>query len=62
MTPDAIRFDLGKERIIRIKDTLHLDELYVSDAILAEVGQSPEISVVERDIPQFDVKGNFVPF
>lgn len=36
----------GKERIIRIQDTLHLDEMYVSDAILNEIIHSPQIEII----------------
>jgi hypothetical protein len=35
----------GTERIIRIKDTLHLDELYVSDALIDELKEDPLIEV-----------------
>jgi len=52
----------GKERIIRIKDTLHLDELYVSDAILNELKAKNEIEIVERDVPIFNERYGFRPF
>ena len=52
----------GKERIIRIKDTLHLDELYVSNAILRELGDKNEIEIVEREVPIFNDHFNFRPF
>ncbi len=52
----------GKERIIRIKDTLHLDELYVSDAILNELTDNAQIELVEKNINMFDEHHTLVPF
>jgi hypothetical protein len=42
----------GAERIIRIKDTLHLDELYVSNTVLEELKDDPliEAEPVKTDI------------
>jgi uncharacterized protein (DUF362 family) len=42
----------GAERIIRIKDTLHLDELYVSNTVLEELKDDPliELEPVKTDI------------
>lgn len=53
---EALKFGLrgsgfiepGKEKIIRIKDTLHLDELYVSDAVLEEVRDKPGIEILDE--------------
>ncbi len=47
----------GSEKIIRVRDTLHMDEMYVSEAVLHEIGSSPAIEVIRpaRDI--FDEKG-----
>jgi len=42
--------DEGKERIIRIKDTLHLDELYVSDAILDDIKDNPQIEIAQAGV------------
>lgn len=44
----------GKERIIRIKDTLHLNELYVSDAVLQELSNNPQIEHINKNVPMFD--------
>ena len=52
----------GDERIIRIKDTLHLDELYVSKNILNEISKSPHIEVVGKEIPLFGDMKQFNPF
>ncbi len=49
-------------RIIRIRDTLHVNELYVSSAILKELGSTEGITVLERDVPMFDTAGNCRPF
>ena len=52
----------GKERIIRIKDTLHLDELYVSEAILREIKDNPQIEVTGESMPIFDNNNSLLPF
>jgi hypothetical protein len=52
----------GKERIIRIKDTLHLDELYVSDAILNELRNNTQIETVTKSISMFDNQQTWIPF
>jgi len=43
----------GKEKIVRIKNTLHLEELYVSDAVLEEIKDSGIIEIIERNIELF---------
>jgi hypothetical protein len=51
----------GEEKIIRIRDTLHLDELYVSQAILDIVSGNPEIEIIKHaDI--FNRENDFNPF
>jgi hypothetical protein len=52
----------GKERIIRIKDTLHMDELYVSEAILNELGNNPQIEQIKNNVPVFDAHQTLIPF
>ena len=52
----------GKERIIRIKDTLHLDEMYVSEAIYNEIKGDPEIEVLSREINLFNSRKMMVSF
>lgn len=52
----------GKERIIRIKDTLHLGELYVSETILNEIKHSPQIEVEGEYINIFDDHKTLLPF
>ena len=44
----------GEERIIRIKDTLHLDDLYVSHIILKELQRRPDIEVLKNEISVMD--------
>lgn len=44
----------GEERIIRIMDTLHLDELYVSEAILNELSGNPQIEIIDGPVDLFD--------
>lgn len=52
----------GGERIIRILDTLHLEDIYVSPAVLDELRDASWIEVVERDAEMFDEAGSLTPF
>lgn len=52
----------GKERIMRIRDTLHLEELYVSDALLAELRERDDVEVLGEAAPPFDDEGAITPF
>lgn len=52
----------GRERIIRILDTLHLEDVYVSPAVLDELRDAPEIDVLARDVEMFDEAGTLRPF
>ncbi|MBS0001240.1 MAG: hypothetical protein KFF73_19805 [Cyclobacteriaceae bacterium] len=47
----------GEERIIRAKDTLHLDQLYVSDSIFREIQQKENIDVIDWDVWLMDERG-----
>ena len=51
-----------RERILRIRDTLHLEALYVSAAVLEDLRHAPSIDIIERDLPLFDQAGSLVPF
>jgi len=44
----------GEERIVRIKNTLHLEELYVSDSVLEEIKGSGRIEIAERNVNLFN--------
>jgi hypothetical protein len=50
----------GALRVARILDSLHLDELYVSPAVLAEIGDGAE--VIEDVAGCFDAGGELRPF
>ena len=52
----------GEERIIRIKDTLHLGEIYVSQHILEEMNNRSGIEVIQENIPVFNDKNELNPF
>jgi hypothetical protein len=54
--------DPGQERVIRIQDTLHLEELYVSNAILDEVSAIPQIEILDQKVNLFDEHMNFTSF
>jgi hypothetical protein len=49
----------GRERIVRILDTLHLEEVYVSQALLAELA---EVRIIGAPCNQFDESGCLTPF
>jgi hypothetical protein len=49
-------------RIIRIKDTLHLSEMYVSRAILNEIQHQPNIEVIGEYVDIFDDKGALIMY
>jgi hypothetical protein len=45
-------------KLVRIKDTLHIDEIYVTDALLPEIRDKDNVEIVERNIPLvFSEKG-----
>jgi hypothetical protein len=45
----------GRERIIRILDTMHLDTVFVSEAILEEIKNKADI--IRGPVNQFDSQG-----
>jgi hypothetical protein len=51
----------GKEKIIRIKNTLHLNELYVSESVLDAIEDSAQIEVIEK-VNLFNDKNEFAKF
>ena len=52
----------GQARIVRILDTLQLEDVYVSPAILDELRDATAIEVIERDVEMFDASGSLRPF
>lgn len=44
----------GEEKIVRIKNTLHLEELYVSDTVLEQIIDSGRIEIIERNVELFN--------
>ena len=52
----------GRERVIRIKDTLRLDELYVSQSVLDEIRGKGHIEVIGEPLPLFDGAGSLKGF
>ncbi len=52
----------GEEKIIRIKDTLHLDEIYVSQAVFNLIKDSKGIKVIKEDELQFSSANEIKPF
>jgi hypothetical protein len=52
-----------RARIVRIKTTLHLTEMDVSEALLPEVKANERLSVVTQPAPfAFDAQGHLPPF
>ena len=52
----------GGERIVRILDTLHLEEVYVSSALVEELSDREGIEVIEPPSDLFDGNGDLSPF
>ncbi|HVB97353.1 MAG TPA: lactate racemase domain-containing protein [Chloroflexota bacterium] len=53
----------SRARVVRIQDTLHLGELEVSESLLDEVLQNPNVSVVgDPHLLEFDGTGTIKPF
>jgi hypothetical protein len=52
----------GRERIVRISDTLHLGEVYVSPAILDEIRDRADIQVLGKPVDLFDQAWELLPF
>ncbi len=49
-------------RIVRIKDTLHMSDLYVSDAVMLHIKERDDIEILETEIPLLDENGYFSKF
>ena len=66
---DAIRaavktsnaLDISKVRLVRIKDTLHLGEIMISESMLEEAKSIPNVTILSEPFAlQFDAKGNLI--
>lgn len=49
-------------RVIRIHDTLNLEKMYVSEALLDEISAREEIEILGSPMPMTGEDGNLVPF
>lgn len=55
--------DPGKPRILRIRNTLDVKEIYASEALLPEILAHPQMDVLTELQPlEFDPEGNLLPF
>lgn len=54
--------EIENAKIMRIKNTLRLDEFYVSKAVLDEIKDKPNISVLSEPVEIFDKNGEFTGF
>lgn len=52
----------GRERIVRIADTLHLEEVYVSPAIFEELAERQDVEAIGPGPILFDESGRLAPF
>jgi hypothetical protein len=53
--------DLARARVVRIKDTLHLGEIFVSESMLPEVRANPDIELLSPPSElAFDAGGNLL--
>lgn len=54
--------DAGEARIIRIRDTLHLEEMQVSPSLLEEISGTGDFKVMEETAPLFGDTGRLAPW
>ena len=55
----CVGIDRDNARIVRIPNTLHLDEIYISEALLEQAKEHPEITILSDPEPfKFDDDGN----
>ncbi len=52
----------GEERVARIRDTLHLGEIYLSPALCAEVRDRADVKAVSGPVEMFNAMGDLNPF
>lgn len=53
--------DIAAARVVRIKDTLHLSEIYISESMLDQARANPNIEICsEGESLQFDGEGNLM--
>ena len=53
--------DLAQSRVVRIKDTLHMSEIFISEAMLPEARANPAIEVLSSPAElMFDASGNLI--
>lgn len=52
----------GAEKIIRIHDTLHLEEMYVSQAVMTNLKNKNEIEVIKEYVSMFNNENNLIEF
>ncbi|HUP40489.1 MAG TPA: hypothetical protein VM115_10245 [Vicinamibacterales bacterium] len=52
----------GRERIVRILDTLHLEEVYVSSVIVEEISNRDHIEIIGPESALFDEAGRLTAF
>ena len=52
----------GEEKIIRIKDTLHLDEIYVSKSIMDIIDGSDGIESLKENVTLFNRDNDITPY
>jgi hypothetical protein len=55
--------DINKAKIVRIKDTLHLNEIYISESLVEEAKNNKNITILQApEELYFDDKGNLKAF
>jgi hypothetical protein len=52
----------GEEKIMRIKDTMHLDELYISQSVMDLIHDLEGIELLENNVNLFNRNNEFTPF
>ena len=57
-TCTGVNFEFDKARVVRIKDTLHMEEIEVSESYYDEIKDNPEIEILGKPYEmQFDQEG-----
>jgi hypothetical protein len=52
----------GDEKIVRIKNTLNMGEVYVSQAVLKEIRESKRIEILKENVNLFEGENDIAPF
>ena len=53
--------DLAQARVVRIKDTLHVGEFFISESLIPEARENPAVELLSSPVEMmFDTGGNLI--